>query len=164
MRKVKAVNVYGQLFTWAILHALTPPCQTWLGWSFLMESHRLARCEPWLEQAERHNVTYNIYISKDTIKQLTNCALSKMASTTPAMNALQLSCDSSRGTEMYFVRTGSLSEIMTVIAENWMRRQTLEMELSAWCLHTLILILGRLFQGIGLFAKEALPQCGVNKV
>lgn len=48
-----------------------------------------------------------------------------MASTTPAMNALQFSCDSSRGTEIYFVRMGSLSEIMTVIGENWMRQQIL---------------------------------------
>jgi hypothetical protein len=46
-------------------------------------------------------------------KGLTNCALSKIASTTPAMNELQLSCDNSRGTEIYFVSTGSLSEIMT---------------------------------------------------
>jgi hypothetical protein len=44
---------------------------------------------------------------------LTNCALSKIASTTPARKALQFNCDSSLGTEIYFVRTGSLSDIMT---------------------------------------------------
>jgi hypothetical protein len=31
---------------------------------------------------------------------------------------------------MYFVRMGSLSEIMTVIAGNWMRQEIFEVKLS----------------------------------